>query len=229
MEIQKRLQAIAEYIPSCHSIADIGTDHGHLPIYLMKRGDIGLVLATDVAEGPLLAAKKNIQKAGWDRHIECRLGNGIQVLKPGEVDGISIAGMGGALMIEILSANPVQVQTFQFMVFQPMTKAGRLRRYLYEIGWHIEKERLVAESDRLYGVILAKPGKIEVSYTDLVYEVGPYLQEARDPLLPRYYQMLIDGKRSAWEQLTKVDAERYKRQRLAAEIKLLEEWLWDFQ
>ena len=102
MELSKRLQAVAGFVSEGNRLVDVGTDHGYIPIYLVKTGKIPSAIAMDVKKGPLSRAEEHIGQAGLDAYIECRLSDGLRGLKPGEGESLLLAGMGGNLMIRIL-------------------------------------------------------------------------------------------------------------------------------
>ena len=102
MNIGARLEAIAALVPQNCVVADIGTDHAYLPVWLMHKGLIKAAIAADIAEGPCRAAQTNIGMYGLKDKIEVRRGSGLTVLKPGEADGAVIAGMGGSTIVQIL-------------------------------------------------------------------------------------------------------------------------------
>ena len=127
IKLSQRLQAIADLVPTGAKVADIGTDHGFLPCYLAQSGKAELVIACDVNAQPLALAQKNITDYNVGDKVSTRLGNGLAVLKPGEVDTVTIAGMGGALMIDILDASPMVVDRLKRIVLQPNVGAEAVR------------------------------------------------------------------------------------------------------
>ena len=106
MNIGARLEVIAALVPQNCVVADIGTDHAYLPVWLMQNGLIKAAIAADIAEGPCRAAQTNIGMYGLKDKIEVRRGSGLTVLKPGEADGAVIAGMGGSTIVQILEESP---------------------------------------------------------------------------------------------------------------------------
>ncbi len=148
-----RLRSIAEFVPRGSRVADIGTDHAQLAIELIKSGRASKVIAADKNEGPLDAARKNISDAGLDDRIETRLGDGLKILRADEVDVICIAGMGGALIAEILSAGvPLSVER---LILQPMNVGDRLRQWLELNGWLVIDEDLSEVGGIVYEIISA--------------------------------------------------------------------------
>lgn len=123
MNIGVRLEAIAALVPQNCVVADIGTDHAYLPVWLMQKGLIKAAIAADIAEGPCKAAQTNIGMYGLKDKIEVRRGSGLTVLKPGEADGAVIAGMGGSTIVQILEESPDVAKTLKFLIVQPMAGA----------------------------------------------------------------------------------------------------------
>ena len=153
-ELKNRLNTIAFLVPIGARVADIGTDHGHLPISLIKRQIASKVIACDINEKPLINAKTNIEKTKTE-NIELRLGDGLAPIKPQEVDCIIIAGMGGEVISNILDASPFVKDKGYTLLLQPMTSADLLRRYLYNNGFSIVSETAATEGKRIYTVIKA--------------------------------------------------------------------------
>ncbi len=153
-KLKSRLYTVSTLVPRGARVADIGTDHGHLPIYLIQQGISPFCLACDIKEKPLESAKSNIQKVGIDR-IEARLGSGLAPLSPNEVDCIAIAGMGGEVISSILADCDWVKNEKYSLILQPMTSADALRRYLCENGFSIESETACEENRKVYTVIKA--------------------------------------------------------------------------
>lgn len=184
MGIGPRLLAVANLVPEGYKIADIGTDHGYLPIHLIKEGQIEAAVAGDVNEGPLASARRSVAAAGLKDKITTRLGSGLEILQPGEVDLAIMCGMGGALMVELLKDAPEVVAQLKGLILQPQQGWDSLRRYLYEINFHIAEETLVEEDKRLYQVIYAVPGQEPVP-GELELHLGPVNLRRRPELLQR--------------------------------------------
>lgn len=183
--LKKRLAAVARFIPSGAKAADIGTDHAYLPVYLVESGICGRVIATDISCGPLVSAGRTVKEHDLEEKIELRLGNGLEAIKPGEVDVIIIAGLGGNTIKRLLEASPEVLEDVKRLVLQPMGDESLLRVWLAGRGWQITDEVLVEEGGKLYVVIVAEPGRDETE-DPLLLEMGPRLVEKRDPLLAAY-------------------------------------------
>lgn len=120
-ELSLRLQTCLDALHPLQSIADIGTDHAYLPCAGLLRGQLKRAIAADVGVGPLEAAKATISKYNLDDLIEARLGSGLSVIKPGEVEGVVIAGMGGKLITSILEADIPLAKSFNRLILQPLS------------------------------------------------------------------------------------------------------------
>ena len=155
MALSNRLSAIAKLIEKDSVVADIGTDHALLPIFLRRNNIAKSIIACDINEGPLKVAKKNVLASGVD-NITLRLGNGLAPLKRGEVSCSVIAGMGGEVIKQILDACEF-AKDLRF-ILQPMSSANDLRRYLSQNGYNVKSETAVEDSGRIYAIICAEHG-----------------------------------------------------------------------
>lgn len=191
MKLKKRLAAVAEKVPCGVSLADIGTDHAYLPIYLVQSGLISTAIAVEVHRGPYLTARETINALALQDKISLRFGDGLSVVRPGEADTVVMAGMGAKTIIEILTINPATTQTIRRLILQPMTASELLRHWLVNHGWYIKDEALV-EEDRLYEIIVAEQGT-SPELEDVFYEIGPILWVEKHSLLKKHIIKLIEG------------------------------------
>lgn len=182
MKLSPRLQTIADFVEKDKIVADIGTDHGYVPVYLLKNGISTKAIAGDVNEGPLKNAKEYIHKNQLSNKIETRLGDGLEVINPNEVDTVIIAGMGGLLIRDILEANKLITDSVDRFILQPMVASDDLRRYLHENGFRILDEKLAREKDRFYEIMVVEHGYESID-NELYYEIGKKLVENKDELL----------------------------------------------
>ncbi len=192
MEIKGRLKLIADKIPNCRVLCDVGTDHAYIPVYLVKNRRCGRAVACDIGIGPLNAAKQNIKLFGLETFIDARLGYGLEPLLPGEADAIVIAGMGGTLINNILEKGFEAVKRASWLVLQPMNAAELVRKWLYSRGFEIYDEELASEGSKLYGVICSRWTGNRREPDEIYYYIGEKLISRRDPLLEKY----IERKRS---------------------------------
>lgn len=203
--LSPRLAAILELTPTVTVAADIGTDHGYLPVAWVQSGRVERAIATDLRNGPLAQAARTVAAAGLDGRIELRQGDGLAVLAPGEADLACIAGIGGTVVQQMLTA--VQPLPVQRLLVQPMNGWAGVRQLAARLGLALQQEVMVAEGERLYLVLaLAQSGGAESSWSPppglpsaarhAVWEAGPLLYARRDPLLRRW----LDGRIAELEQ-----------------------------
>ncbi|MDB8791864.1 class I SAM-dependent methyltransferase [Romboutsia sp. 1001216sp1] len=192
MKLTDRLLKIASLVTKGKKIADIGTDHGYIPVHLLNEGNIDFAILADVNKGPLENARKEVRHNNLIDKVDLRLGSGIEVLKKGEVDEVIIAGMGGILISELLEANIEVAQSTEKFILQPMQAQKELRKYLLNNGYEILDEVLVREDFRIYEIIVAKyTGKNTNVEDEIFYEVGNKLIENKDELLNEFIDKRI--------------------------------------
>ncbi len=167
-------------------MADIGTDHGYIPIFLVKKGICDTAIASDINKGPVQKAEKNVKLYGLEDKIQCRLGGGLKTIVPGEVDTAVIAGMGGHLIISILEESAEVAQKMQALILQPVQHVEILRKYLYENGYEILSEDLCFDEGKYYEIIKARYDGKKRTLEDIYYEISPFLLKKRHPLLQEY-------------------------------------------
>lgn len=192
MNIGERLETIGRLVPEGSVLADIGTDHGYLPVWLLRQGRISRAIAGDIAAGPCQAARNTVALYGLQDKVEVRQGSGLEVLQPEEADCIVIAGMGGSTIISILSAAPETARSAGLLVLQPMAGAAGLRRWLTENDWQITDEELTDDPPHFYEIICARPGRDKI-YSAAEYAVGPALLRKKHRLLGRQIARQIEG------------------------------------
>jgi tRNA (adenine22-N1)-methyltransferase len=181
-QLSPRLAAVAQRVMAGYKMADIGTDHGYLPIFLVKAGIVPAAVASDISFGPYQSAYQQVKANNLEHLIEVRQGDGLSVLEPYEVFTVVIAGMGGSTMVRILEGVPEVTRTIQRLVLQPMEDAPKLRVWLVNHGWTIIEEDLIKETDRYYIILVAEPGLSQL-LKPLEAEFGPHLLAIKHPLL----------------------------------------------
>jgi tRNA (adenine22-N1)-methyltransferase len=183
IRLSPRLEALAGLVPQGCRLADVGTDHGFLPIRLLLDGVIKSAVASDLRPGPLSAARKNAAAAGTENIRFC-LCDGLEGISPEETDTVVIAGMGGETIAVILEKAP-WVCRGKTLILQPMTRQEVLRKALERMGLRIERERLVQDSGRIYSILLARAGEPE-RCTEAEYFTGRYALISREALFGEY-------------------------------------------
>ena len=180
IKLTPRLKCVADMAGKCGVLADIGTDHAYIPMYMVQNSLADRAIASDVVDGPVKIAAGNVS--------ENNLSDKVKVVKADGLDGVSgadtivIAGMGGKLICEILGRNLKTAHSAKRLVLQPMTCSEDVRKLLCSEGFAIVKERLAKEENKIYNVIVAENGNL--SFEDEFYfYVGKALFDGRDPLL----------------------------------------------
>ena len=223
MAFTPRLELAASLVPQGARLADIGTDHGYLPVWLRLHGRVASAIACDLREGPLARARETGRTWGADG-IDYRLGNGLAVVSPDEADAVVIAGMGGENIAAILARAPWTAGGEHTLLLQPQTRAEVLRGFLADNSYAIRREALVEDRGVLYPVMEAGGGKMSLTLGQL--HGGAAL--LHDPLGERYIiqkiirlQTAVAGINRSGKGLEKADR---LREIITALLSMREEW-----
>ncbi|MDV3429601.1 MAG: class I SAM-dependent methyltransferase, partial [Bacillota bacterium] len=182
MDISKRLIAIADKVDKCETVLDIGTDHGYIPIYLIKNKICNKVIASDINKGPLKKAAENIKSNHMDG-IELRLGSGFNVVKQGEADAAVLAGMGGHLIKDLILEREDIFKKLEYAVFQPVQNPDVLRKFIINKGYTILDEDLVFDESIFYEIIKVRYNEKKREEAKIYYEIGRKLIDDKNPRL----------------------------------------------
>ena len=155
--LSERLLHIAGQIRAGQTLADVGCDHGYLPIYLVQKGCMQRAIAMDINEGPLQRAVEHIEREALGAYIQTRQSDGLEKLSPGEVDAVIIAGMGGNLTIDILTRGENVVRTLDQLILEPQSELAAVRAFLRENNYFVEAEDLVLEDGKYYPILRVLP------------------------------------------------------------------------
>lgn len=218
MELTARLRALADLVPYGARLADVGTDHAYLPVWLILHGKIQQAIAADLREGPLARARETARQYQVEERISFRLCDGLTAVCDDEVDAIVIAGMGGDTIAAILDAAPWTKG--KQLVLQPMTAWPSLREWLQSHGYQIEEERIAREGDRLYSIWAVTDGNM-APFTPVELWVGK--QQREDPLRGPYLEKI------AGKVMRALSGHLASRQRDEGQIQMLTEVLRGIQ
>jgi tRNA (adenine22-N1)-methyltransferase len=255
VKLSKRLQRIADKVPPLSRLADIGSDHALLPAFLLQAGIVTWAIAGEVNPGPLAAAEKQVQESGLNSKISVREGNGLEVLSPGEVDVITIAGMGGSLIASILNEGQDKLSGVKKLVLQPNVGEEQVRRWLDTHEWLLESEDILEEDGKIYEILTAVPknadrqgsireranrpeqqkhlyqdrrlGDGKTIGKDRLLQMGPYLLQQADEIWRRKWQSELQKLEMISRQLSMsgADASKLKAQAIRKEIDEIREVL----
>lgn len=202
MALSKRLQQVLHMIPQCHTVADVGTDHGYLAVACIEEQVAIQVIAIDVNQGPLESAKGLVKERKLEEYIECRLGDGLAVTKEGEVDCAVICGMGGELMQHIITVGPELLHTY---VLQPQSHRRELKQFLVDQGYGIVKEECLLEGDQYYDMWLVQRGATSVYNAlpkeSMLWEYGALLYQEQSEVWTQNIQRRIKTLQSILEHM----------------------------
>ncbi|MEF2964710.1 class I SAM-dependent methyltransferase [Paenibacillus sp. M1] len=193
MKLSARLQLIADRIPPGCRLADIGSDHALLPVYAVRHGLASFAVAGEVNEGPLEAAKRQVAEAGEGGRVSVRKGDGLAVIEPGEVDCITIAGMGGALIVSILTAGAGKLEGVSRLVLQPNVGEDTVRRWLLENDWYLAEETIVEEDGKIYEILTADRTTDAPALNEQLYRERPLHDEAGEAVVLTKELLLMMG------------------------------------
>lgn len=172
--LSKRLSTVAAFVPQDAVLLDVGSDHAYLPIALLEKNKIERAIAGEVVEGPYQSAVKNVASSGLSDRIAVRLADGLDALKPSDrVTVITICGMGGRLIADILDAGKDKLKDVQRLVLQPNNREDDLRSWLQANGFSIIEETIMTENNKHYEIIVAEHGEMTLSHRELRF--GPKL------------------------------------------------------
>ena len=187
MELSKRLQAVADLISDNRVVADVGTDHGYIPIYLIETGKCQRVFAMDVNEGPLLRAKEHIEEHGLAEQIQTRQSDGVQKLQVGECDCVVVAGMGGALTVKILEEGKEVFRHLKEFVLQPQSELSKVRAYLNSHEYCVVAEDMICEDGKYYPIMKVICGR-EEAYNAIELRYGRLLLHNSNEILKEFLE-----------------------------------------
>ncbi|WP_252230191.1 class I SAM-dependent methyltransferase [Clostridium sp. ZBS15] len=227
MDLSKRLNWILEYVDKCDAVMDVGTDHGYIPIYLVKNKMVEKVIASDINKDPLQKAKINASLDGVIDKIDLRLGGGLSPLKKNEVQGVIIAGMGGNLIRDILEEDINKVKKLDYLILQPAQNPEVLREYLYNNNYEILNEDLCFDEGQFYELFKVKYKMREKTKLEpIFYEISPIMLKENNKLIKEY----INSKIEKYNKILcfikeETESAKLRKEELHNKIKMLENFI----
>ena len=201
MDLSIRLKTIVNMIEKCDSVIDVGTDHGYVPIYLVKSGVIKSAIASDINKGPVEKARKNVELNNVGKQVTCRIGSGLSTVKKGEVQIAIIAGMGGNLIRDILETDIDVVKQFKYLILQPVQNAEVLRRYLYITGYNIIDEEICNDDGKFYEIIKVKYDNKPVILDSIYYEISKILSHKKSSVFKSFIEYKLQKYSKVYDNL----------------------------
>ena len=218
MKLDNRLMAIADLVQKDKILADIGTDHAYLPVYLVEKGIVKKAIAADLRVGPLDNARDAVVSYGYESQIELRLSDGLDNFKENEVEEIAVAGMGGLLISEFINRTEWLKNENVHLILQPMTHVEELRKTLFDNRFVIDKEVVAKDGDKLYIILSVYYYEGQTAYTDFDLIVGklPYND---DSLSKEYLTKIYNKYLKKLQALKNADRECTELEKLVGELK----------
>ncbi|MCK3881846.1 tRNA (adenine-N(1))-methyltransferase [Streptococcus suis] len=199
-KLSRRLEAVASYVPQGARLADVGSDHAYLPLFLVEQGRIDFAVAGEVVQGPYQSALQNVEQAGQSDKISVRMANGLAAVElDDQVSTVTIAGMGGRLIAEILEAGKDKLGSVERLVLQPNNREDDVRRWLLAHDFQLVAEEILEENDKIYEILVAEKGNVDLTADQLRF--GPYLLEEQSTTFQKKWLKELDKLTYALEQV----------------------------
>jgi tRNA (adenine22-N1)-methyltransferase len=231
-KLSKRLGAVASLLPEGCTFADIGSDHAYLPCYAIINGLASKAIAGEITEGPFQSAISQVQKTKLDSKISVRKGDGLDILNPGEVQCVTIAGMGGSLIAQILENGKSKLTGAERLILQPNIHSHHVRTWLYKEQYEITEETILEEDQKIYEVIAAEKGDRDRPYQSILFEVGvltgPLLAKEKNDVFLKKWTMELNHLENIYDSVKKAadsESNKEKKQELWKQISLIKEVL----
>lgn len=199
-KLSQRLSLVAEQVPEGSRLLDVGSDHAYLPIALMEAGRIVAAVAGEVVAGPYQSAVANVAEQGLSDKIQVRLASGLAAMKETDaISAISICGMGGRLIADILEAGKAQLTGQERLILQPNNREDDLRAWLVANGYELIRELIMTEQGKFYEILVAEKGQQQLNDRDLRF--GPHLRRDKSPVFVAKWQRELDKLETALSQI----------------------------
>lgn len=226
-DLSKRLEAVGRFVPEAARLADIGSDHAYLPVALMLKGKIDFAVAGEVVKGPFESAKRQVSKNGLSERIEVRLANGLDAIeKQDQINAITIAGMGGSLIRDILESGRQnqRLSGKERLILQPNIGEKTLRAWLKENNYQIIAEEILEENKKIYEIIVAEKKEQPIEYSEKELMFGPHLLAEKNAIFLAKWQRELKQREVILEQL-KNASEQNRHETIQQEVEWIKEVL----
>lgn len=231
VKLSERLKVVASFIPKGSFFADIGSDHAYLPCYVCLHDHQAKAIAGEINMGPYESANKTVRSLKLEDKIDVRLGDGLEVIKDHSVDTVTIAGMGGTLITQILSKDKHKLNHVNCIIIQPNNNAYQVRKWFYNNKYTLTNEQLIEENDIIYEVLVAnKHVKNNVYQNDKLKKqllFGPYLMQQRTALFIKKWTAEYEKKQAVICSMQKSNQTLHKLKTFETQLKWMEEVLED--
>ncbi|HSC84304.1 MAG TPA: tRNA (adenine(22)-N(1))-methyltransferase TrmK [Pseudomonas sp.] len=225
--LSMRLERVAAHVPAGARLADIGSDHGYLPVALLSRGLIAAAVIGEVALTPFHAAQRSVRKHALGQQVSVRLADGLAAIEPEDaITAISLCGMGGETIRDILASGKARLSGQERLILQPNGGEQPLRLWLMENGYRILGEEVLRENRFVYEIIVAeRSGPVRYSAEELYF--GPLQMQARSPAFLAKWQRLLRLKQRTLADLARAQqaVPEAKLQELAQQTRWISELL----
>ncbi|WP_459499408.1 tRNA (adenine(22)-N(1))-methyltransferase [Bacillus sp. C1] len=231
VKLSKRLEEVVREIPVGSTVADIGSDHAYLPCYTIINGIATKAVAGEVVDGPFRSAQATVAESGLQEKVDVRKGNGLAVITPGEVDVITIAGMGGALIRDILEDGKEKLNGVTRLILQPNIAAHHIREWFIKNGWELIHEKIIKEDGKIYEILVGEKGDPLTPYHDdkqAELFIGPFLMKEKSAAFIEKWENELKNFQNILKQLeraTNSEDTKAKRNEVAEKMKMIEEVL----
>ena len=224
-KLSKRLEMVASFVPTGAIVADIGSDHAYLPCYLVHKGIATRAVAGEVVQGPYDSAVRQVRTEGLSDKITVRLADGLAAVEEADgVTAVTIAGMGGPLIVSILEKHPQALKTVTRLILQPNIHAKAIREWAVQHGWALQDEVILEEDGKVYEVLVLQRGSMDLTEAQTL--LGPKLMNTKSDVFVEKWSREVAN----WQRVQKAIASaeptaenKAKSEELAHLIKLVQE------
>ncbi|MFL0581624.1 tRNA (adenine(22)-N(1))-methyltransferase TrmK [Solibacillus sp. FSL W7-1472] len=224
-KLSKRLETVASFVPTGAIVADIGSDHAYLPCYLVHKGIAARAVAGEVVKGPYESAVKQVRTEGLTNKITVRMADGLAAVEEAdEITAVTIAGMGGPLIVSILEKHPQALKSVTRLILQPNIHAKAIREWAMENGWAIQDEVILEEDGKIYEVLVLQRGEMKLNEAQTL--LGPKLMETKVPVfIEKWSREIANWQRvqQAISEAEKTPENQEKYEQLTHYIKMVQE------